>query len=172
MPTSKIESDVFVDGNLRAKTLSIPEGTVDDDAVKADAGVAATKLQHQHVLTYRQPNGSDVTAAIVPIFTVRGVSATVVEVEVVAPDAPDGGDKKFTVDLKKASQASPTPASVLQSVIDYDSTKANYEVVQGTIQTSALADGDTLLVDVAVSGTTGNQAQGLVVTITVREDAE
>ncbi|MFQ5733661.1 MAG: hypothetical protein ACE5KM_17120 [Planctomycetaceae bacterium] len=169
---SKIESDVFVDGNLRARTFTLPAGTVGDAEVKAAAGIAATKLRHQHALVYRQAGGLDVVAANVPLYTVRGVAATVVDVEVVGLVAPAGGDKAFTIDLQKCNQAAPAPVSLLQSVISYDATRGDCETVQGTITTAALADGDTLVANVAVSGLTGSQGQGLVVTVTLREDAE
>ena len=80
--------------------------------------------------------------------------------------------KQFTVDLKKCNQGSPTPATILSSAITYSSSQADCEVVAGTISSGTLADGDTLVVEVAVSGSTGTQGQGLVVTVTVREDAE
>jgi len=169
---TRIGEDVHIAGNLSVQTLTIPGGTVDDAAVKAAAGLSASKLQHQHCLTYSQADGSDVAAAIVPIYTVRGTSATIVAVEVVCVDAPSGGDKAFSVDLQKADEGTPTPATVLTGTIAYSQTQNDCEVEPGTIDSAGLVQGDTLLAVVAVSGSTGTQGQGLVVTVTVREDAD
>ncbi|MHC4715904.1 MAG: hypothetical protein ACYS5V_02965, partial [Planctomycetota bacterium] len=94
-------------------------------------------------------------------------------IEVSCLDANDGaGDKAFTVDLKKANQGTPTPATVLSAVINFtNGTYSDCEVVAGTISSASLADGDTLVVAVAVSGSTGNQGQGLCVTVNLDEDA-
>ncbi len=164
--------DLLVQGTLSATTFSPPAASIGNAAIKSDAAIDASKLEHQHSLTYRQDDGSDIVAAIVPIHTVRGVSGVIIDVEVTCIDAPDGGDKAFSVDLKKCSQASPSPASVLSAVVDFTASEADCEVVTGTVTTTALLDGDTLVVVVAVSGSSGNQGQGLLVTATIREDAE
>ena len=153
-------------------SFGIPSGVILASHVAASAGLEATKLQHQHVIGYSQADGSDVVDAIVPVYTCRGVTATIIEVEVSCLDAPSGGDKKFTVDLKKANAGSPTPATVLSAVVDYSATRNDCEVVAGIIVSAALVVGDTIVVVVAVSGSTGTQGQGLIVTVTVREDAE
>ena len=108
-------------------------------------------------------------AAIVPIHTVRGATATILAIEVACVDSPSGGDKAFTVDLKKADQDVPTPATVLSGVINYSSTQADCEVETGTISSSSLVAGDSLLAVIAVSGSTGVQGQGLIVTVWVDE---
>ena len=97
---------------------------------------------------------------------------TVVAVDVVCVDAPSGGDKAFTVDVLKANEGTPTPATILSGTVSYSSTQSDCDVEPGTISSASLADGDTLLVQVALSGSTSTQGQGLVVTITLREDAE
>jgi hypothetical protein len=165
-----LDSDTHCKYNLSAKTLTIPDGTIVDAAVSAAAAIAATKMQHQHALNYSQADGSAVAAAIVPIHIVRGSTATIVDIEVSCVDAPSGGDLAFSVDLKKANEGTPTPATVLSAPIAYSSTQSDCEVETGTISSASLVDGDTLLVVVAVSGSTGTQGQGLVVTVTLRED--
>ena len=172
MGTLRIPDDMFVAGTLAARQMTIPDGSVTDDAVAASAGIAATKLEHQHALVYRQADGTDVVSETMPLWTCRGSSATAVAIEAVCLTAPAGGDKQVTVDLKKCNQASPTPASILASTITIDSTKSDAEVITGTIDTADLSDGDTLVIEVTASGSTGTQAQGLVVTVTVREDAD
>jgi hypothetical protein len=157
-------------------SVSLPTGCIVDAHIAASAGVAASKLEHQHVLTYKQDDGTDIAAAIVPIYTVRGATAEIIEFEVACLDAPSGGDKKFTVDLQKCDDGTPTPATVLSAVLDsstYGSAPStDCEVGTGVISSADLVVGDILVVVVAISGSTGTQGQGLIVTATIREDAE
>lgn len=170
---SKLEGDfTFTDTVTFARPPGLPPGTISNAAVASNAAIAATKLVHQHAIHYQQADGSAIVAAIVPIHTVRGITAEIIDVEVVCVDSPSGGDLKFTVDLLKADAGTPTPASVLSAVIDYVNATPDCTVLAGTITDEDLVDGDTLLVQVAVSGSTGTQGQGLIVTVTLREDAE
>lgn len=172
MAQSRVDGDLVVKGTLTPTTLNVPDGAVDDDAVAASAGIAATKVEAQYAIHYSQADGVAVAAAIVPVHTVQGATAEIVAVEVVCVDAPSGGDLAFSADLQKANVGTPTPATVLSGVIPYSATQTDCEVEVGTITSPDLVAGDTLLVVVAVSGSTGTQGQGLVVTITLREDPD
>jgi len=168
---SVLRGDIVLQGTLTPSGLNVPAGAVDDDAIKSAAAIAATKLQHQHVLKHSQAQDSFVTSAKDPLYIVRGLTATVVDIEVMCLGAPSG-DKTITVDLKKANTGNKDGATILSSTISYDAAKSDAEVVKGTISSANLVDGDVLIVWVTVGGTTGNDAKGLVVTVTVREDAE
>lgn len=167
--------DVNVDDStieVSADTLQLKDGGIGNAKIASDAAIAATKLIHQVPIHYSQADGSDVVAAIVPVHTVYGTTGTIVGVEAVCVDAPSGGDKKFTVDLKKCNAGSPTPATVLTGVIDYVNGTNDCTVLAGSISSASLADGDTLVVEIAVSGSTGSQGQGLIVTVTIQEDPQ
>ncbi len=177
--SSKFDEKILALGGLTVlESFSLPLGVLTNAMIASSAGVDADKLEHQHVLTYKQDDGTDIAAAIVPIYTVRGATATIIECEVVCIDAPDGGDKHFTVDLKKCNEGSPSPATVLDTILDSDtygtgvSEAADCEVGTAVISSATLAAEDTLVVVIAIAGSTGNQGQGLVVTVTLREDAE
>lgn len=172
MSSSKMEGNILFRGIIQFLHIVLPAGCVKADHVETAAGIEASKLEHQHAIEYSQADGSDVVAAIVPVHIVRGSTAEIIDIEVACVDAPSGGDKAFTVDLKKANEGTPAPASVLTGVISYSSTQSDCEVEAGVISSEDLADGDTLLVVVAVSGSTGVQGQGLIVTVNVREDAD
>jgi len=171
MGLSRTDGDHHVAGTLSCNELRIPAGTIVDADVGGAAGIAATKLVHQHALTYRQDDGTDVATATVPIYTVYGSTAEIVAFEVVCQDAPAGGAKQFTVDLQSASQTATTLASVLSAAVTVDTTVADYEVCSGTISDADLEDGETLAIVVTASGTTGTQGQGLIATCTLREAA-
>jgi len=167
-----LEGDVFVAGHLSAREFKAPDGSIDNDALAAAAAIATSKQKHRHPVRYAQPDGTDIAAEPgVPVHIVRGTTATLVAVEVVCLDSNEGGDKGFTVDVRKCNAASPTPATVMTSVITFAAgVVADCEIAAGTIATAAFVDGDTAVIVIAVSGTTGNQGQGLAVILWFDED--
>ncbi len=171
--STRHEDHVFMlDGATIVGSFSVPPGVILDTHIAASAGLSASKLQHQHALHYAQADGSDVVSVIVPVYLCRGVTATIIDIEVSCIDSPSGGDKKFTVDLKIADEGTPAPATVLSAVIDYANGTGDCEVLVGTISSVGLVAGDMLILEITVSGSTGAQGQGVVVSVNVREDAE
>lgn len=148
---------LVVNGSVSATSLNVP-----------DKSIGADKVVHHFALQYFQAAGADIVTATIPLHTMLR-DGELVAVEVVATTAPAGGDKKFTVDLHKGSQAAAF-ATMLSAVVTYDNTKANRQVVAAALASTLLADGDTLQVIVTTSGATGTQGQGLVVTVTIREN--
>lgn len=155
-------------GTIGATNIAYPKNQIANEAIKALAGIEATKVVHQHAIKYVQPGGVNVAAATVPLHTFRS-SAEIVAAEVVPIVAPNGGDSAYTVDVQKGNQSTPF-ASVLGAPIGVGDAQADREVVTGSVTTTAAADGDTLQAVVAVSGTTGTQGQGFILTVWVREN--
>lgn len=172
MGTARIPGDLYVTGNIKSETLSIPDGTVDDDAIEAAAGIAATKLEHRHQIVYQQDDAADIVAATAPVYIVYGATGVLEAVQVSCVDAPSGGNEGFSVDVQKANEGTPTPATLLNSVVTYDDDEDDCEVIEGDIATSALAAGDMLIIVIDALGATGTKGQGLVVTLVITEDAE
>lgn len=168
---SRINDDLHVGGHLTSTTASLPAGTVTNAMVNGSAAIEATKLIHQFCAQYIVADGTNVAATSgdgVPIHTVYGSSCTVAAVEVVCPDAPSGGDLKFTVDVGYAN-ASTAYTSILTAVVDYANGTTDYTALPGTLDTTSLSAEDTIMVKVAVSGSTGTQGQGLIVNVWLRE---
>ena len=61
MAITRVESDVYVAGNLRAQTLSIPALTVVNADVSASADVAASKLEQHKRVVYSQDSTTGAT---------------------------------------------------------------------------------------------------------------
>jgi len=171
----RIEEDVLV-----TKTLTViggftpPDGSITKAKIPAGAGVEASKLEHQHALHYVQADGADVADAVAPIHVARA-AGTILALEVACLDAPSGAGadpKHFHVDLKKSTVGAPAPATVLTAAVDYVNGTPDATVLAGAVASAALADGDILVVDVDAVGADGVQGQGLVVTVTVRENAD
>lgn len=166
----------YVDGDLQVEETVYCKKLAPSEACITSAMVSevrdAAKLEHEIVVSYYQEDGTDIAAtSFVPLITINGSGCELISADVVCVDAPEGGDKKFTVDVLKCNQASPTPASMLYEPVDYDNTKADAELATGVIPTPDVAANDTVGIQVAVSGSTGNQGQGLVVTLTFHKQA-
>lgn len=169
---NRIEGDTFITGNLSAKTFTAPTGSITDDGIAGAAAIAASKLQHQHTLDYSQADASDVVSEVKQIYIVRGVDATALDIQVVVKTPPTGGDKKFTVDVKRSNQAAPSLVSILSAPIVIDTSVSAFEIKAGTFSPASLIAGDVLTIEVVASGSTGSQGQGVTVTTNIREDAE
>lgn len=169
MAQNLINNDLHVNGTLSAKRANLPASSIGDSEIEQNAGIKATKLIHQHALNHQQADGADVVSETVPLHIFRS-AAEIVAVEVVAINAPDGGgDKQFTVDVQAGNQSTAF-TTILSAVITVDDNISDREVVAGTVTTTTAADGDSLQVVVTASGSSGNQAQGLLVTVWIREE--
>lgn len=172
MPTaaSRLEGDVYVNGNLQAKTLTLPSGTVTNAMVASGAAIAQTKLIGEYRQVYRQVAGTAIVAAAKWEFDIiRGATATVLQFAAAITDTLPSGDHAVTVDLHKGN-AGGAFASILTAPITLDSGNALRTAVAATIATAALVADDILRVVVAVSGASGAQGEGLVVAMTLSED--
>ncbi len=169
MPTT-IDGDLVVRGTLSSSSQQYPAGSIQASDIVAAAGIEATKLQHQHAIVFSESDATTVTAQTIPIYTVSGVSGTIVGIDVACTTAPTGGDLAFTVDLQ-VGDVSTALATTLSAPVSYSATQSDLEVESGAVTSATLVDGDTLALVIAVSGSTGTQGSGLVVTVTIREDA-
>src|SRR5574341_565405 len=107
MRAANFEGDIHVKGSVFATTtIPLPAGTVTDAMVNGSADIAATKLEHQHSLTYSQPSASAVVAETSGIFTCRGLTGTIVQFEAaIIGTIATGADRTVTVDLQKSTGA-------------------------------------------------------------------
>lgn len=153
----QVQEPVVLDTLTINKTLNLPE-----------KGVPASKVIHQYAVQYGQAGGTAVVAVTMGLHS-SYKDGTIVAVQVTPLVAPTGGDKAFTVDVKKGNQAGAF-ASVLSAVVTVDNTKADRQVLSGSLSSTSLSAGDTLEVVIATSGTTGTQGQGVLVTVTIQEN--
>lgn len=161
----------FTDQVTFTDTVQLPDATIKKEHVEASAGIEATKLQQQYRLGYAQAEGSDVVSETKPIDICLAGNVAIVAVEVCPITAPTGGDKQYTVDVEKSTGGGAF-ATVLSSVVTVSSSSTDRTVQAGTVSVTTAAQGDLFRVVVTASGSTGSQGQGLIVTLTIREDAE
>jgi len=170
MAQDLINNDMYVNGAFGAKVLIPPPGCITDTAVQAQAGIDATKLIHQFPLRYSQAPGTAVIAETTHLHITRA-TGTVVSIEAMTPTPATGADRTVSIDLQK-STAGGAFASILSAPITLNNSTTARAVVTVTIANTALVDGYFLELVVTVAGAVGNQAQGLLVTVTLRESPQ
>jgi len=172
MALSTLNADIHVNGTLSAKTFNPPANSVANASVASNAAIAATKLEHQFGVSYEFfAPGTAVTAVTAKLaHIVKGVTGEIVSIEAVITTQATGADRTVTVDLEKSTGGGAF-ATVLSSTVDITNATVIRTPVAGTITTPDTVDGDILQWTVAVAGAAGNQAEGLLVTMQLREDA-
>jgi hypothetical protein len=169
MSQGLIPSSLHVDGQLSCKTFRPPAGSINNDAVTGPIG--ATKLEHQLYLHLDQVPGTAVVAQTKLLHTVYGATAEVVAIKAMTPTPATGADRQVSIDLQKGNAGSGF-ATILTGNIVLDNTNAPRTPESGTVANPDLVAGDSLQAVITVAGSAGAQAQGLLVTITLRQDAQ
>jgi len=165
---SRIVGDQHFTGNCSfLGTAALPAGTVTNAMTNASAAIAATKVVHQFPLHHTQNDGSDVTTQV-EVVHIAYAAGTVVAVEAVCDQAPDT-DETITIDVLKSTGGGAF-ATLLTGAIVLDSGNSARVLEAGTlVATPTYADGDLIEISVTDGGGTGNQGQGLCVTVWCRE---
>jgi hypothetical protein len=168
-----IRSDRIYSGNVTfTGNLYPPAGAITSTSFTANANerLATSKQIHRLDMSYQQATGTDVVTATHYLRVCRG-AGELLGVSVRPLTAPTGGDKAFTVDVQKASNASGSFSSLLNAVVTVNSSSVDQtEQVATLAATPTTADGDCLRLVVTASGSTGSQGQGVVVTLWYEEN--
>jgi hypothetical protein len=159
----RIEEDLYYAGAVKFKDITVNAGSIDDNAIDTNAGIAYTKLEHEHRVHYAQPN-TTATSETKAVYRCRGATGTIIGVAA-GSIAACVGDSTVTIDVKKNG------TTVLASTIVLDSANSAYTAETGSLSVTSLAAGDVLTVVVTVSAGTGTLATGLYVSLSVAEDA-
>jgi hypothetical protein len=162
MATSRIVGEqYFIDAVTFGGDVVLPDGVVDAADVAAGAGIEASKLGHQHAITFAQ--GNTTIAAETRVIHVCGASGTMISFEAGSIGACTG-NATITVDLKVNG------SSKLSAVITLDSSNTARVAEAGTISAATLADGDVIEVVVAVNAGTGALGTGVFATLTFNQN--
>jgi hypothetical protein len=130
----------------------------------------ATNVVHQSPLKHVQKHGTDVVAVTEYLFEARK-STEVLDVVAGVGTAPTG-DYTVTIDVQKYSSSawSSIVNGGAQTIDNSDTADTAISLtLSGTAGVTTLATGELLRVVVTVSGTSGTQAQGLLVQARVHE---
>lgn len=162
----KVEEDAEFRGQLRCLDLKPNAGFLGKEHVEAGAGLEASKLEHEHRALYAQESATTAIAGDdYVIHVVRGLTGTVKSFAAgVVVACVDGAT--ITVDLHKNG------VSILVAPIVIDNGDAAYAIVEGVIDTAAVAHDDVLEVVVTVAAGGGTIGKGVFAVLDLFEDVE
>lgn len=169
MAQTVLDSDLQVKGTVIAQTFRYPAGSIVNADIGAGAAIAASKLQRQQAFSVELcPEGTNISAIASKLLHIFRAGGTINGIEAAITGAATG-DRAATVDLQKGN-AGGSFATILTAPIAINSSLAVRTPLAGAISSGSAADGDLLRLVVGVSGSTGTQPQGLLVTVTCTED--
>jgi len=164
MTTTYEDNVVFRGTATFLGATNIPAGTITDAMVAAAAGVAYSKLEHQHRCVVAQESDTSAADETHVAHVVVGTAGTLLEFKIGAVVA-NVGAAVVDVDLLKNG------VSVLSAPVQIDNGDAAYALVAGTISDTTLAAGDVLEVDIDGTIGGGTLAKGVFAYIDLKEDA-
>jgi hypothetical protein len=164
---SRVQGDVFFNGTLSAKAMTLSAGCVDNNAVKGAAAIDATKVQHQHRIPYSQANVTAVTETRV-IYRCYGATGTIVEFAA-GSIAIAAGAATVTFDLQKSTGGGAF-ATVLTAVVTLNASSVARVAQLATILTNTLVAGDVLQLVVTATASGGTIPTGIFSMLTVNEN--
>jgi hypothetical protein len=167
----QINEDLFINGNLSAKTLTPPAASINDAAILGNAKIDPTKLRHRNTIPIELFGPTTTITALTKwLYGVRGLVGTIIAFDGAIAVQATGGDRTVTVDLQKSTGGGAF-ATVLSVTINITSGTVIRTWVAATLSVTSLVAGDILQAVVTVAGAAGAQAQGLTLRLVIDEDA-
>ncbi len=157
-------------GAVSVTSINLPDGSISKEDIEGDAGIEASKfVRHQSIDMELAESATAIAAVTKLLHIVKGATGTLVGFEAAVITPADDGSRTVNVDLKKSTGGG-SFSSVLASTIQFTNASVAKTSVAGSITSPSVVDGDILEVTVAVAGGSGNQAKGLIVTLTYEEE--
>ncbi len=150
--------------------FDFPERSIVDRMCAESMGLSAHKLvRHQAADFELFGPSTEVVSVTKDIHIVRGATATLVGLQAaICGTIATGADRTVTVDLQRSTGGGAF-ATVLSSTIQFTDASTLRTAVSAVISSAGLVAGDILRLVVIVAGSAGNQALGLLVTLTYTE---
>lgn len=166
------DTNVLVQGNFTARSMTLPTACVGDGQVQTGADVAAEKLIHIHAIPYNaQVPGSAIVAATVDLHIAKAAGNLMSLEAAITGAIATGADRTVTIDLHKSTGAG-VFATVLSATIVFTNVSVIRTRSTATISSAAFIDADIFRLIVTVAGAAGAQAQGLIVTLRFNQKAQ
>lgn len=159
-----LTGDVYVNGHFSAKTMALPDSTVDDSKVAAGSNIDADKIQTRVYSRWSQPN-SAATAETRTLFVAE--RAGVVTAFLAGSIAAAIGDSTVTLDLKKNN------VSILSAVVVLNNSNTARVSEDGAINLASddFVAGDWFEVVITISAGTGTLPTGVFCQLELKQDA-
>ncbi len=164
---SRIESDCFIAGTLRAQVINLPANTVDNAAVGGGANIQAEKLEHSFSKVLAQDSDATAVSQTRVVHVVRGTTGDLVYFEggVVTPAVDAGTSEPPEIEIDLLVNGT----SILATPLVLDSANTAYTPETGVIDTSALVVGDVIEIQITTDAGGGTQAEGVFASVTIYE---
>ena len=159
----RIEENGLFRGVITFLNAMLNAGCVGDSQVASLAGIAASKLEHQHRPNYSQESDTTTADEAHVIHAVKGTAGTLKTFEIGQVVA-NIGAATVTVDLLKNG------VSVLVAAVELTAVEAAYAMKAGTIDTAAVAADDILEVSVVAVAGGGTIGKGVFALLDLFED--
>jgi hypothetical protein len=156
---SVISDDLVVGGSTKTTDVRKTDGSVFD----------AERFEQQYRIPVELYGPTTTVAALTKwLYTAYGSVGEIVTAQAFIAVVASGADRTITVDIQK-STAGGAFATVMAATVGFTNASTVRTAVTGTFSDTSLVPGDVLRAVVTVAGAAGAQAQGLFITLTIRE---
>lgn len=162
MSLLRVPSDLHVEGQITAEAMIVPANAVTDASVSSTAAIQATKLFHQQLKSYSQPNTTATTETKVIHVARAGGSVAEFYAGSIGVCA---GAATITIDLKKNG------TSILSAVITLNSSNTARVAVGASVSTPNYVAGDVFEIVATATAGGGTLGTGLFAQMTAQEAA-
>lgn len=161
---SILATDLYVNGQLSAKSFTPPAGSITDASIAAAAGIQATKVQREYAQRYVQASGTTAFAETRAVHAVFGATGTLISFQAGSVTI-CSGNATITLSLKKNG------TTVANTTITLNSNSAAYgTATPGGFVAVATVSGDIWELAIAVAAGTGVLGLGVYGVLGFRED--
>lgn len=168
-PSEQRHDSIWTGRNDFGGPVTVPGGSWDNEDIAGDAGIETSKMLHRHAVQYGQAGGADVAAATVYVHIAKA-AGTVHSLRVATNQKPTG-DRTFTVDVQKSTGGGAF-ATILTGVVTINASSTDRVPAAGVLDAGEIEydEDDIFRVVIALGGSTGNHAQGMIVSIRFNEE--
>lgn len=151
--------------------LNLPTSSLGNDNWSASSTqrLASSKAVHQQHMSVELAEQGTAVAAIEKLLFIANGDGTLDAFSAAVVTVADDASRTIDVDLQKSTGGGAF-ATVLSASADFTNGSTALTAVDGTISSAAYVAGDIFKIVVTVAGGSGNQAEGLVATLTKSEN--
>lgn len=164
MSASRIDGDVYINGNLTCKGFKAAPLSINNAAIAVAAAIDATKITQQPRVNFHQPNTAATTERRA-VYCVYGATANLLAFRA-GSIAIAVGAATVTVDLQKNG------VSILTAVITLDTANVARVPEAGSFSSTAFVAGDLLEIVVTATAGGGILPTGVFAQIVLSEDPQ
>lgn len=165
MGMSQHDGDIYFNGNVAAKTMTVPANTITNAMVNSGAAIDPSKVKQRRYPSYAQPHGTAASTVRQVFYRCKGGTATINAFRALN-SVLNIGAATISIQVKKNG------SNILSSALVLDTGNVAFTAESAAGFTSAsLVQGDVLEVDITATAGGGTLGQGLYCEADIDEDA-